>query len=35
MIYDMRIYDLKPGSVEQYMEAAREVGLKIREDPTA
>ena len=32
MIYDMRIYDLKPGSVPQYMEAVREVAFKIRQD---
>ena len=32
MIYDMRIYDLKPGSVPQYMAAVREVALKIREE---
>ena len=32
MIYDMRIYDLKPGSVDDYMAAVEEVALKIRED---
>ena len=32
MIYDMRIYDLAPGSVQQYMDAVREVALPIRED---
>ena len=32
MIYDMRIYDLKPGSVPEYMKAVGEVALKIRED---
>jgi len=32
MIYDMRIYDLQPGSVPQRMAAVREVALKIRED---
>ena len=32
MIYDMRIYDLKPGSVPQYMDAVREVAFKIRQD---
>ena len=32
MIYDMRIYDLNPDSVEKYMGAVREVTLKIRED---
>ena len=32
MIYDMRIYDVKPGLVQQYMDAVREVALKIRED---
>ena len=32
MIYDMRIYDLKPGAVPRYMEAARDIALKIRAD---
>ena len=32
MIYDMRIYDVQPGAVPRYMEAVREVALKIRED---
>ena len=32
MIYDMRIYDLKPGTTEQYMSAVREVAIKIRSD---
>ena len=32
MIYDMRIYDLKPGSVPQYMAAVRELALPIRQD---
>ena len=32
MIYNMRIYDLKPGAVPQYMAAAGEVALKIRAD---
>ena len=32
MIYDMRIYDLKPGSVDDYMAAVEDVALKIRED---
>ena len=32
MIYDMRIYDVQPGAVPRYMEAAREVARKIRED---
>jgi len=31
MIYDMRIYDLKPGSVPAYLEAVREVALPVRE----
>ena len=31
MIYDVRIYDLKPGMVDEYMAAAREVGLPVRE----
>ena len=32
MIYDMRIYDLKPGATPEYQAAVREVGLKVRED---
>ena len=32
MIYNMRIYDLQPGTVPQYMAAVRELALKIRED---
>ena len=32
MIYNMRIYDLKPGCVPQYMDAVREVALKIRQE---
>lgn len=32
MIYDLRIYDLKPGSVPQYMAAVREWALPIRSD---
>ena len=32
MIYDMRIYDLQPGGVPQYMAAVREVALQIRKD---
>ncbi|MCI0439521.1 MAG: NIPSNAP family protein [Chloroflexi bacterium] len=32
MIYDMRIYDLQPGAVPKYMDAVRDVALKIRED---
>ena len=32
MIYEMRIYDLKPGSVPQYMKAVEEVAIKIRDD---
>ncbi len=32
MIYNMRIYDLKVGTVPQYMAAVREVALKIRDD---
>ena len=32
MIYDMRIYDLKPGSVPEYMKAVEEVAFKIRKD---
>ena len=32
MIYNMRVYDLKPGAVPEYMAAVREIALKIRED---
>ena len=32
MIYNMRVYDLKPGSVPEYMKAVKDVALKIRED---
>ncbi len=32
MIYNMRIYDLKPGAVPDYMAAVSKVALKIRED---
>ena len=32
MIYNMRVYDLKPGAVPEYMSAVREIALKIRED---
>jgi len=32
LIYDMRTYDLKPGSVPEYMRAVEEVALKIRQD---
>jgi len=31
MIYDLRIYDLKPGALAEYMAAVREVGLPVRE----
>jgi hypothetical protein len=31
MIFDMRTYDLAPGSLEKYMAAVREVGLPVRE----
>ena len=31
VIYDMRIYEIKPGTLEQYMAAVREVGLPVRE----
>jgi hypothetical protein len=31
LIYDVRIYDFKPGTVDQYMAAVREIGLPIRE----
>lgn len=30
MIYDVRIYDLKPGKVNEYMAAVKEVGLPVR-----
>ena len=32
MIYDMRIYDLRPGSVDEYMAAVKDVALQIRKD---
>ena len=32
MIYDVRIYDLKMGSVPEYMKAVREIGLPVRND---
>lgn len=32
MIYDMRTYDLQLGAVPKFMDAVREVGLKVRED---
>ena len=31
-LYDMRIYDIKPGQVPVYMEAVEQVGLPIREE---
>ena len=31
MIYDMRTYDLKPGSLQAYMSAVREVALPVRQ----
>ncbi len=31
MIYDMRIYDIAPGRLPEYMAAVREVGLPVRE----
>ena len=31
MIYDMRIYDLIPGSVAAYMQAVEEIALPVRE----
>lgn len=31
MIYDMRIYDIQPGRLEEYMAAVREVGLPVRQ----
>ena len=34
MIYDMRIYDLAPGSVQQYMDAVRELSLIHISEPT-
>ena len=30
MVYDVRIYDLKHGKVNEYMDAVREVGLPLR-----
>ena len=32
MIYDMRIYDLKPGVLPEYMAAVRDLALPIRRD---
>ena len=32
MIYDMRIYDLKPGAAATYEAAVRDVALQIRKD---
>ncbi len=32
MIYEMRIYDLQLGAVPKYMEAVREVSVKVRAD---
>ena len=32
MIYDMRTYDLQLGAVPKFMDAVREVGLKVRQD---
>ncbi|MEE8362787.1 MAG: NIPSNAP family protein [Dehalococcoidia bacterium] len=32
MIYDMRIYDLQPGGVPKFIDAVRDIGLKVRED---
>ena len=31
MIYDMRIYDINPGMVPEYMSAVRDVGLPVRQ----
>ena len=31
MIYDVRIYEFKPGMVDEYMAAVREIGLPIRQ----
>jgi len=31
MIYDMRIYDLKPGAVPEYMAAVKEIALPVRQ----
>ena len=30
MIYDMRVYDLKPGSLGAFMDAVREIALPLR-----
>ena len=32
MIYDVRIYNLKPGKLSEYMKAVREIGLPTRND---
>ena len=31
MVYDVRIYDLKMGKVQEYIKAVREVGLPVRQ----
>ena len=31
MIYDLRIYDLRPGALPEYMAAVREVALPVRQ----
>jgi hypothetical protein len=31
MLFDMRTYDLKPGSLDAYMAAVREIALPVRE----
>jgi len=31
MIYDIRTYTLKPGALQQYMDAVRDVGLPVRQ----
>jgi hypothetical protein len=30
MIFDLRIYDLRPGTLQEYMAAVRDVGLPVR-----
>lgn len=32
MIYNMRMYDFNPGDVPKYMDAVRDIALKVRQD---
>jgi hypothetical protein len=31
MVYDMRTYTLRPGGLQQYMDAVRDIGLPVRQ----